>query len=56
MSRHPDVVNTVVDTVRAHGVGAGGTRNISGTSMYHQSLEAELVRLGGEAYRHLLLN
>ena len=44
MSRHPEVVKAAVDAANNHGVGSGGTRNISGTGMYHQSLEAELVR------------
>eukprot|EP00042_Codosiga_hollandica_P053288 m.694333 g.694333 ORF g.694333 m.694333 type:complete len:571 (-) comp58663_c0_seq9:100-1812(-) len=48
MSRHPDVVKAAVDAVTQHGVGSGGTRNISGTSMYHQSLEAELAGLHGK--------
>jgi 5-aminolevulinate synthase len=43
MSRHPKVVSAVQQCVANHGVGAGGTRNISGTTMYHELLEKELV-------------
>ncbi|XP_041726412.1 5-aminolevulinate synthase, nonspecific, mitochondrial [Coregonus clupeaformis] len=45
MSRHPRVVNSITETLRKHGSGAGGTRNISGTSKFHVELEQELADL-----------
>lgn len=43
MSWHPKVQEAVVEAVYKHGAGAGGTRNISGNSPYHEALEQELA-------------
>merc|ERR1712013_34152 len=45
MSAHPRVTAAVHEAVINHGVGAGGTRNISGNSMLHGNLESELASL-----------
>jgi 5-aminolevulinate synthase len=45
MGRSPVVIGAACDAARAMGVGAGGTRNISGTNRLHEELEAELADL-----------
>src|SRR4051812_23109412 len=49
MGGHPVPVEAACAAARAMGVGAGGTRNISGTSPAHDALEAELADLHGKA-------
>jgi 5-aminolevulinate synthase len=48
MGGHPVVVEAACAAARTMGAGAGGTRNISGTSPLHDALEAELASLHGK--------
>ena len=48
MGGHPVVVEAACAAARTMGAGAGGTRNISGTSPLHDALEAELAALHGK--------
>ncbi|SEO69390.1 5-aminolevulinate synthase [Salinihabitans flavidus] len=48
MGQHPVIIEAMHEAIDATGAGSGGTRNISGTTVFHKRLEAELADLHGK--------
>lgn len=45
MGQHASAIDVMVRITQRHGIGSGGSRNISGTTTYHVALEEELASL-----------
>jgi len=45
MSHNKEVINEMIKVIKEVGTGSGGTRNISGTTPFHQNLEKDIANL-----------
>ena len=45
MGQSPEVILALKQSIDSAGVGSGGTRNISGNTIYHKELELSLIHI-----------